>query len=52
MLGVAIGRYLSWGTFDAGVEVSCSGVGDCYSVQSSAYSEITGIPIALLGLVM
>ncbi len=52
LLGVAIGGYLSWGALDTGVEVSCSGVGDCHSVQSSDYSEIAGIPIALLGLVM
>jgi len=28
----------------------CSGVGDCESVNSSAYSEVGGVPIALFGL--
>ena len=34
----------------AHVEAICRGVGDCEAVNSSRYSEINGIPIALFGL--
>ncbi len=30
-------------------EAMCAGVGDCYTVNTSPYAEIHGIPIALLG---
>ena len=47
------------GTLDAGyltyiklahVEALCRGVGNCESVNSSVYSEVYGIPIAIFGL--
>jgi len=34
----------------AHVEAICRGVGDCESVNSSVYSQIGGVPIALFGL--
>lgn len=30
-------------------EAACSGIGDCATVNASVYSEVFGIPIALLG---
>ncbi len=30
-------------------EAMCAGVGDCYTVNTSPYAQIYGIPIALLG---
>ena len=50
--GVAVAGYLSWVALDEGQEAVCSGVGDCQTVQSSEYSEIAGVPIAVLGLGM
>ena len=50
--GVAVAGYLSWVALDDEQEAVCSGVGDCQTVQSSEYSEIAGVPIAVLGLGM
>ena len=50
--GVAVAGYLSWVALDDEQEAACSGVGDCQTVQSSEYSEIAGVPIAVLGLGM
>lgn len=50
--GVAVAGYLSWVALDEDQEAVCSGVGDCQTVQSSEYSEIAGVPIAVLGLGM
>ncbi len=50
--GVAVAGYLSWVALDDEQEAVCSGVGDCGAVQSSEFSEIAGVPIAVLGLGM
>ena len=50
--GVAVAGYLSWVALDEEQEAICSGVGDCGRVQSSEFSEIAGVPIAVLGLGM
>ena len=52
LTGVALAGYLSWIALDPEAEAECSGVGDCLAVQSSEYSEVAGIPVALLGLAM
>lgn len=52
LLGVAIAGYLSWVALDPDTEAACSGVGDCRAVQDSAYAEVAGIPVALLGFAM
>jgi uncharacterized membrane protein len=47
-VGVAVSLYLltvHWGWQQA----VCLGVGDCESVNQSRYSELLGIPVALLG---
>jgi uncharacterized membrane protein len=47
--GTAIAAYLTYVHY-AGVAPICSGSGSCEKVQSSSYSEVIGIPVALLGL--
>ncbi|MCC6190492.1 MAG: vitamin K epoxide reductase family protein [Anaerolineales bacterium] len=48
-LGVLDSAYLTWVKL-ANTRAFCSGVGDCDAVNSSVYSEVRGVPIALLGL--
>jgi len=48
VLGVGIAGYLSWVKF-SDTEAFCGGVGNCSSVQSSAYAYLVGIPVAYLG---
>lgn len=48
-LGILDSLYLTWVKL-AGGEVYCAGIGDCDIVNSSSYSEIAGIPIALIGV--
>ncbi len=49
LVGVADSAYLTWIKL-AHQEAQCNlGIGDCYTVNTSRYSEIYGIPIALLG---
>jgi uncharacterized membrane protein len=48
-LGVAVASYLTYSHY-AHVMVACPTSG-CETVQSSAYSEVFGIPVGLLGLV-
>ena len=50
--GVVVAGYLSWVALDEDQEAVCAGVGDCDTVQSSEFSEIAGVPIAVLGLGM
>jgi uncharacterized membrane protein len=49
ILGVLDSLYLTWVKL-AGGKVYCAGIGDCDTVNSSPYSEISGFPIALLGM--
>jgi uncharacterized membrane protein len=48
--GVGIAGYLSWVHY-ADASVLCIAGGDCETVQESSYSEIAGLPVALIGLV-
>jgi uncharacterized membrane protein len=48
--GVAVAGYLSYVHYNVGALVC--GVGDCKIVQSSQYSEMFGVPIAIFGLLM
>lgn len=50
VIGVGIAGYLTYTHFDESALV-CA-VGDCGTVQSSKYSEIGPVPIAILGLGM
>ncbi len=47
-VGLLVALYLTWLKL-ADATALCAGVGDCETVQNSAYSEIAGIPVALLG---
>jgi uncharacterized membrane protein len=50
LLGVAIAGYLTWVHY-AGLKPFCvGGGGSCERVQSSRWSELAGIPVAVLGL--
>ena len=50
LLGIAIAGYLTWIHY-AGIKPVCISGGGCEQVQSSRYSELGGIPVALLGLI-
>ena len=45
----AIGGYLTYVRW-ADRPAACYGIGECGSVQTSSYSEVAGVPVALLGL--
>lgn len=47
--GLGVAAYLTWAHY-ADSEVVCVVGGGCETVQKSEYSEIAGIPVALLGL--
>jgi uncharacterized membrane protein len=50
VLGVAVSGYLTYVHYNMDALV-CAG-GGCHIVQTSKYSEIMGIPIAVMGLLM
>jgi len=47
--GGATGGYLTYVRW-ADRPAACYGIGECRSVQTSSYSEVAGVPVALLGL--
>ena len=47
--GVAISGYLTWVHY-ADAEALCLAGGGCETVQKSKYSELAGVPVAVLGL--
>ncbi|MFQ6014183.1 MAG: vitamin K epoxide reductase family protein [Anaerolineae bacterium] len=49
--GMMISAYLTYVHFAGGGPL-CAGVGDCEAVNTSIYSELGGIPVALLGFGM
>lgn len=48
LAGTAVAGYLTWVRY-SGATIACT-TGGCETVQSSSYSEIVGVPVALLGL--
>ena len=50
LAGLGIAGYLTWARY-ADASVICVAGGGCETVQSSEYSELAGVPVALLGLV-
>lgn len=50
VVGLGVAGYLTWAHYDDSVLV-CA-IGGCETVQSSRYSTIGSIPIALLGMLM
>jgi uncharacterized membrane protein len=49
LAGVGVAGYLTWAHF-ADASVLCVAGGGCETVQESEYSEIAGVPVAVLGL--
>jgi len=50
LAGIAVAGYLAWAHYDNG-SVVCPIGGGCETVRESEYSEIAGVPVAVLGLV-
>lgn len=50
LIGLVDSIYLTWIKV-TGEEAACAGIGDCEVVNTSQYSEIGGVPIALFGIV-
>ena len=50
-VGLAISSYLTWVHLAGAVPVCVGGGDGCEAVQASRYSELAGVPVALLGLV-
>jgi uncharacterized membrane protein len=49
VIGLADSIYLTWIKLSHATALCLPGVGDCETVNTSRYSEIFGLPIALLG---
>ncbi len=49
LIGIANGIYLSILKLSNNASMCIKGLGDCWTVNSSMYSQIYGIPIAILG---
>ena len=50
LAGIGVAGYLTWAHY-ADVQVACLRGGGCETVQQSSYSEIAGLPVALIGLI-
>ena len=53
MLGLGVSGYLTYEHFTSSTSLACSdnGVINCLKVTTSSYSEVLGVPVALLGLI-
>lgn len=49
LAGIATSSYLTYSHY-ADQATVCAGVGSCEFVQTSSYSKMAGVPVALLGL--
>jgi uncharacterized membrane protein len=49
-IGLGVASYLTYVHY-AGIKPVCTAGGSCAKVQSSVYSELAGIPVALIGLI-
>ena len=49
VIGIGVSGYLTY-THYAGLKVLCLSSGGCETVQTSVYSKLDGIPVAVLGL--
>ena len=49
LIGIGVAGYLTY-THYAGIHVLCLSSGGCETVQSSVYSKLAGMPVAVLGL--
>jgi uncharacterized membrane protein len=49
LIGLIDALYLTWEKISGNPALCIQGLGDCYSVNNSIYSEFFGIPVAVLG---
>jgi uncharacterized membrane protein len=49
-IGLALASYLTYVHY-AGIKPACTAGESCTKVQTSVYSELAGVPVALLGLI-
>src|SRR5438477_5156283 len=50
LAGVGVASYLTYVHY-SGIKVLCTGHGSCAKVQTSVYSKLAGVPVALIGLI-
>ena len=50
IVGALNSIYLSWVKLSHNETLCAPGLGDCFTVNTSVYSQVYGIPIAILGL--
>ena len=50
LIGLGVASYLTYVHY-AGIKPACTAGESCLKVQTSAYSELAGVPVALLGLI-
>lgn len=49
-VGLGVASYLTWVHY-SGAPPVCTAGGNCLKVQTSVYSELAGVPVALMGLI-
>jgi uncharacterized membrane protein len=49
-IGLGVASYLTYVHY-SGIQPICSAGGSCLEVQTSTYSKIAGVPVALIGLI-
>ena len=49
-IGLGVASYLTYVHY-AGIKPACTAGGSCAKVQASIYSELAGVPVALIGLI-
>ncbi len=50
IIGALDAAYLTWVKLSHNEKLCAPGLGDCFTVNTSRYSEVYGIPIAIFGL--
>jgi len=50
IIGALDAAYLTWVKLSHNEVLCAPGIGDCYTVNTSRYSELYGIPVAIFGL--
>jgi uncharacterized membrane protein len=50
LAGLGVASYLTYVHY-SGIKVLCTGHGSCAKVQTSQYSKLAGVPVALIGLI-
>jgi uncharacterized membrane protein len=53
LLGIGVAGYLTFEHYTASSSLACSdnGIVNCFKVTTSSYSDVAGVPVAVLGLV-